>query len=160
VRAASDLLVTVNWSLYSSFHNTFLTPTVGWYARPYAYQLIASLPFALGWPLYALALGGVAVALRRRELGDRVLLAPMGPYFAMMGYSMLVFPRYLLPLLPPLAILAARAAAIVPARRLGALLVVGVFAYSLVFSASQVARFSLDQQRAVAEWIAATAQNR
>lgn len=140
--------------------NNHLSPTVGWYARPYLYQLVASLPFVLGWPLHLLAMAGVVVAVRRHDLADRMLLVSAGSYFLAIGASDVVFPRYLMPLFPALAILAARAAWRLPSRPLGGAVLAAVWAYSLVLSASQVARFSYDQQREVARWIRSAAGER
>jgi 4-amino-4-deoxy-L-arabinose transferase-like glycosyltransferase len=137
-------------------NNNSLTPTLGWYGRRYLFELVASLPFSLGWPLYAAALSGVAVAAWRRERGDRLLLVLVGSFFLSIGASKAVFPRYLMPLFPGLVILAARA--LLELRRprwAGRALFAGVWLYSLVLTATQVARFSFDQQRGVAEWIAA-----
>jgi hypothetical protein len=130
----------------TGFLNNHLTSTLGWYGRPYLYELVASLPYALGWPLCALSYAGVGVAAWRRQPADRLLLAALVPYFAAMGGSLVVFPRYLLPLFPPLLLLAARALEALPWRRVGILLLAGVWTYSLALSASQVARFSTRQQ--------------
>src|SRR4029453_5355386 len=96
------------------FSNNCLTPTLGWYGQPYLYEIVASLPFSLGWPLYALAVIGGCVALWRRELGDRLILATLVPYFVVIGGSNGVFPRYLLPLFPGLILLPARGACFFP----------------------------------------------
>lgn len=139
------------------FPNNRLTSTLGWYGHPYLYELVASLPFSLGWPLYALALIGVGLALWRHAWPDRLVLATIVPYFYVVGGAHAVFPRYLLPLLPMLVILAARALTTVvrsTAARAG--LLAAVCLYSLVLSASQVARFSWSQQRQVAEWVTAS----
>src|SRR5262249_52527689 len=94
------------------------------------------------------------VAVWRHELADRVLLAGLLPYFVAIGRSQLVFPRYLMPLFPPLVLLAARAALGSEQRsRIGATVLVVVFLYSFVLAASQVTRFSTDQQRSVVRWI-------
>jgi hypothetical protein len=147
-------LHTVTSVHYLGFSNNCLTPTLGWYGRPYVYQLVASLPFSFGWPLYALALVGVCVAMLRRELADRLILATLVPYLVVIGGSMVVFPRYLLPLFPGLILLASRAAWVVfPWPYVRVVLLAAVWLYSLGLSATQVARFSFDQQRAVARWI-------
>ena len=145
---------------YSALHNDILSPTVGWYARPYLYQLVASLPFVLGWPMYALALAGIALAVRRHTVADRILFAVAAPYFLVMAGSMLVYPRYLLPLLPALVILAAGAADSIRSRRMRTVVLAGVWLYSLAFAGSQVARFSFDQQREVARWVSEAAGGR
>jgi 4-amino-4-deoxy-L-arabinose transferase-like glycosyltransferase len=138
--------------------NSFLASTLGWYGRPYLYQLWASLPFSLGWPLYSLALVGLCVAFARHQMADRVVLAALLPYFAIIGRSQAVFPRYLLPLLPVLVVLAARAAFEFRWRRTSLALLGGVWLYTLGLSASHVARFSSHQQEALARWIAANAR--
>ena len=141
--------------LYSGLHNNYLVPSLGWYGRQYVYQLVASLPFALGWPLYALSLAGVAVALRGHGRGDRLLLVTLVSFFVAMSSSQVAFPRYLMPLFPVLVILAGRAAtALERPRWAGLAVLAGVWIYTLALSVSQIARFSFDQQREVAEWIA------
>jgi hypothetical protein len=140
---------------YAAFAGGYLVESLGWYGRPYLYQLVAALPHALGWPLWLLAAFGVGVALRRRELADRVLLAQIVPYFAMVGSASVTVARYLLPLAPALAIFAARG---VRGRgthpRASAGVVAVVWLYTLVLSASQVGRFSNATQDAVAGWLA------
>ena len=103
------------------------------------------------------ALVGLAIAARRRALADRVVLAAVVPYFLVIGRAPVVYPRYLLPLVPPLVLSAARAAAELPWRRARAPVFVTVWLYSFALAASHVARFSLDQQEEVARWIAADA---
>ena len=136
--------------------NNHLTPTLGWYGRPYLFQLVAALPFSLGWPLYVAALAGVGVALWRREQADRLLLVAVGAFFLSIGASRAVPPRYLMPIFPGLVILAGRAL-LVRQRPpwAGRALLACVWLYSMVLTATQVARFSFDQQRGVAAWIAA-----
>jgi len=135
--------------------NNVLTPSLGWYGKPYFYQLFASLPYALGWPLYALALAGIVVAARRRELADRIVLSAILPYFAFMGSQQVVFPRYLLPLFPGLIVLAGRALLAADRwHRVRGALFATVWIYSMVLTATQVARFSRGQQAAVAQRIA------
>ena len=135
------------------FQNNCLAPSLGWYGRPYLYQLVAALPFSLGWPLAAVALAGVIVAVRRHGLADRIVLATLLPYFLVIGSSPVTFPRYLLPLFPGLLVLAGRALGELP-RAPRATLVGIVLAYSLVLATSQVARFSTRQQWELAHWIA------
>src|SRR5690606_29021176 len=62
-----------------------LSPGLGWYGRPYLYQLVAALPFALGTPAYLVCLLGVAIALRRRTPADRVLLIGLAAWFVFIG---------------------------------------------------------------------------
>jgi hypothetical protein len=92
-----------------------------WYLPPAAiYHAIVSLPIGLGWPLWSLSLGGVALAVRNRRPADWLLLLAVVPYYLVLADSNLRFLRYVVPLLPPLSILAARcvvSAAAVCARR-------------------------------------------
>jgi len=159
---AGDVLTTMDRARITTssapqiFANNHLVSALGWYGRPYLYELVASLPYGLGWPLALMALLGVGIAVWRRELADRIVLASVVPYFLVMGGSAVVFPRYLLPLFPGLVILAARAAfAVGTSRQTSRVLLAGVWTYSFLLAVTQVARFAADQQQAVAEWIAA-----
>ncbi|MCC6731280.1 MAG: glycosyltransferase family 39 protein [Chthonomonadales bacterium] len=72
------------------------------------YHLRSSLRYGLGAPLLALSLGGVAWAVVRRARGDIYLAAFAAPYYLLIGYANVRFMRYVAPLCPVLAILAAR----------------------------------------------------
>jgi 4-amino-4-deoxy-L-arabinose transferase-like glycosyltransferase len=132
--------------------------SLGWYGRPWLVHVVATLPFAMGWPAYAASLLGVVTALRRRTIVDRILLVTITVYFVLLGLPYPTFPRYVLPLLPALVVLAARAllGLRLPARP-RALLCAAVVAYGFVLGGTQVARFSYDQQFAVAAWLRALA---
>lgn len=133
-----------------------VVPSLGWYGRPCLYQLVAVLPYALGWPLHALALLGLGAALWRREAADRLALATIVPYFVVVASPGLTAARYLLPVFPPLAMLGARVALGPSGRRRAGMWAVGAaWVWALVLAISQVARFSYDQQKAVAGWIGA-----
>jgi 4-amino-4-deoxy-L-arabinose transferase-like glycosyltransferase len=135
------------------FANNCLVPSLGWYGHPYLYQLVASLPYVLGIPLFLLAIAGLYVAVKQRTLADRLILSAVVPYFVAIGGWRVVFPRYLLPLVPGLVILGARSGVAQPRARSGAILVLAVWLYSLCLTTSQVRRFSFGQQLAVARWI-------
>jgi hypothetical protein len=137
------------------FLNNRLTTDIGWYGRPYLYQLVAALPFMLGWPLHLASLFGVVVALRRRTAADVVLLAAIAPHVAVVGAASLTFPRALLSIAPVSVVLAARAL-LAPGRwrRGRAAVLVAVWAYTLAFTASLVHGISVDQQADVARWLA------
>jgi hypothetical protein len=62
---------------------------------------------ALGTPLHVLALGGVALALARRDAPSLLLLAAVVPYLLLTSVASWVLVRYVLPLVPLLALLAA-----------------------------------------------------
>ena len=129
-----------------------IVESLGWYGRPYLYQLVALLPFSLGWPLYLGALGGVGLAVVRRSLVDTILLVHVVTYFLLVAGSRVSFPRYMIPILPACCLLAGRLLVSLPARHARTVSAV-VLLYTLALSASQVDRFSYTQQRAVADWI-------
>jgi 4-amino-4-deoxy-L-arabinose transferase-like glycosyltransferase len=136
--------------------NSHLAATLGWYGRPYLYQLVAALPFALGWPAYLLSLFGVGVALWRRTPVDRVLLVALAAWLFFLGRTHVTFVRYLIPLFPALAVLAARGLLVLRLPRpVTAAIAAAVVAYGFALGFSQVDRFSYDQQLEVARWIAA-----
>ena len=137
-----------------------LVPSLGWYGRPWLYQLVAALPYVLGWPVYGLVLLGVAAAVRRRDAGDRVLLATVVPYFAAIGASRVTLLRYLLPMFPAMVVLAARSAPMLPGRRTWAGLVAGASLYALALSVTQIARYSMEPRMALARWVASLSSPR
>jgi hypothetical protein len=139
----------VTWAGFPTDH---LVPTLGWSGHPWLYQLVASLPFLLGLPLYLLVLVGVVRAVARHDRDDRVLLAFLVAWFGVVGASRVTFARYLLPLVPALVPLAAR---VLAARPAGIAIAIVATLYGTALSASQVARFSWSSQSAVAAWIQA-----
>jgi len=133
-------------SMWNAPNNT-LASSLGWYARPYLYELVASLPFSLGWPLYTASLAGLWGAVRRRDLLDRILLAALGPYFLLIGVSHITFPRYLLPLFPPLMLLVSRLLPEPPRRGSAGVAALGVvWLYTATLTFSQVANISHERQ--------------
>jgi hypothetical protein len=133
-----------------------LVPSLGWVGTRWVYELVAVFPFGLGWPVWLLALAGVALALRRRTLADWVLLGGVGTYFLAIGASPALYPRYLLPLVPGLLVLAAWVGVALARRSAaGAAVVAAVWLYTFVLSASHVSSASLEQQKEMVAWIAA-----
>ena len=78
---------------------------VGWV------RLLLALWYGLDPGLFILALAGVAVALWRHTVADWIVLAFVLPYYLLIGAGHSVFFRYADPLIPPLCLLAGRAAA-------------------------------------------------
>ncbi|MGQ9525800.1 MAG: glycosyltransferase family 39 protein, partial [Armatimonadota bacterium] len=78
----------------------------GWW-----YHLAHNLRYGLGLPMLVACLAGVAVALWRRHPTDVVLLSFCIPYYAVIGGFEVRFMRYLIPLLPAMAVLCAEAVA-------------------------------------------------
>jgi hypothetical protein len=66
-----------------------------------------TLPLGLGWPLLLAGLGGCAWLGWRRRPADLALLGGILAYYAVAGSGKLVFPRYMLPLVPLLCLAAA-----------------------------------------------------
>src|SRR5262249_11026871 len=73
----------------------------------YLFNLGYSLPEALGWPLYLLALAGLAWALVVRGGREAVVLRVTVPYLLVIGTWSSRFERYVIPLLPSLTLLGA-----------------------------------------------------
>lgn len=79
--------------------------------------LTATLPGAFGWPGFVVVLIGLGRAIWKRRPSDLVLLALVVPAFASMAGITWVLPRYPIPLIPALAVLAADASvSLLPAR--------------------------------------------
>lgn len=114
---------------------------------------------ALGYVLYLLAALGVLYALIRRTAADWLLLAAIVPYLVLTSFASWVVVRYTLPLLPLLAILAARVAhqsisVRLPYRAAGYSMIVLVCAWTLL---ADVAYLRLEAGKNVrelaTEWI-------
>ena len=76
-------------------------------ASGYLFHLAYSLPVAMSWPVYLLALAGLAWALAVRGAREVVLLAFAVPYLLVIVTWSSRFERYAIPLLPCLTLLAA-----------------------------------------------------
>ncbi len=88
------------WSLYD----------IG--TKPFLFHLTDLLPYSLGLPLFAPAVAGCLLAVVLRNRAALVLLSWVIVYFAAVGGHHLKPVRYVLPLLPPLVVLAAWACAL------------------------------------------------
>jgi 4-amino-4-deoxy-L-arabinose transferase-like glycosyltransferase len=133
--------------------NNCVTPNIGWWGHRWLEYIVAILPYGLGLPLALLAFAGVGVAVARRTVADRIVLAMLLPYFIYTGYFSVAFPRYTLPLFPALALLAAAALGRVGRARMMAVVAGIVVAYGAALSASQVGRYTWQQQEEVAAWL-------
>jgi len=154
---AMEGLSHISSASYLAFWNVHLVPTLGWYGRPYLYQLVAGLPFALGWPLYLATLAGVGRALVRLDASDRVLLVTLGATFLSVGMSFVVeASRYYLPMVPILIVLTARLLDEMRARRVALAIFAAVWLYGGALTLSQVARYSYAQQMEVANFVKST----
>jgi 4-amino-4-deoxy-L-arabinose transferase-like glycosyltransferase len=121
---------------------------------PYIYPIVQQLRWGMGWPMGLAAFGGlfyvvwraVRVPPGRKEW---VLLAWMVPGFAFIGGLYAKYPRYLLPLVPVLALYAARL--LFDLDRWKRVFIGGVLAYSLLHCTAFLALF-----RSPHPWIAAS----
>ena len=78
---------------------------IGWW-----YILVRNLGDGMGLPLLIAAIAGVVYAFRKRSLGDILTLSFALPYYIVVGAAVSRYARYEIPLLPVLALLAARLA--------------------------------------------------
>jgi 4-amino-4-deoxy-L-arabinose transferase-like glycosyltransferase len=85
---------------------------IGW-----IFHTAVTLPFGLGLGAYALSLAGLAVAAVRRTPGDVPLVVFCAGYYLVIGAGHENFFRYVLPLLPALAVLAGRVLHALPGPR-------------------------------------------
>ena len=147
-------LSNISSSSYLAFWNVQLVPTLGWYGRPYVYQLVAGLPFGFGWPLYLTILAGVVAAVRRHDVADRVLLVTLAAYFLSVGMSFVVeATRYYIPMVPIVLVFVARMLDGLRAPRVRTAVLAVVWAYTAVFTLTQVQRYSFAQQMGLASWV-------
>jgi 4-amino-4-deoxy-L-arabinose transferase-like glycosyltransferase len=70
-------------------------------------HLKLTFPHGLGWPLYVASALGLARALLRRCASDVTLLSFAVPFLVLISSVRVTFPRYVLPLVPLLMVLAA-----------------------------------------------------
>jgi hypothetical protein len=118
--------------------------------------------WSLGWPMFLLCVGGVALALadrRRRVLFW--LMAPVASYYiTFIGVVLYTYDRFMLPASFVLAFFGGAMAAGLtdPARRwprARRALACGIFAYSLLYAASIDVTLNLDARYAAERWMAA-----
>jgi 4-amino-4-deoxy-L-arabinose transferase-like glycosyltransferase len=70
-------------------------------------HLKVTFPQGFGWPFYLAGVAGIVRAVWLRRPTDLVLLAFFVPFFALVSSVSTVFPRYLVPLAPVVAVVAA-----------------------------------------------------
>lgn len=70
--------------------------------------MVNSLGYGLGVFLLVMALAAVGMAIVRRKPGDWLVLSFVVPYYAMVSFSEVRFARYVILILPPLAMLVGR----------------------------------------------------
>ena len=72
-------------------------------------HLKTTLPAGLGWPLFLASIAGLVRALLLRRPAELVILAFVVPYFVLVSGVRVTFPRYIVPIVPALVVLAALA---------------------------------------------------
>lgn len=124
-------------------------------------RFAVALVLGTGWPFVALAGAGAVAALRRRERALLPLACFALGYGLLLATAPLVLNRYVLPLVAPLAVLAARATAIAPSRAVRLLLGCVVLATALPETVGQVRlRLREDTRVEAARWIEAHVPDR
>jgi 4-amino-4-deoxy-L-arabinose transferase-like glycosyltransferase len=121
-------------------------------------HLRETFPAGLGWPVFLAAGAGLLRALRLRRPADLALLGFVLPLLVTVGTVKTVFPRYLVPLVPPLAVLAAELvlAAIPASRALAAALAIVMVAPSAMAAMRFDALAAQKDTRVLAaEWVEA-----
>jgi 4-amino-4-deoxy-L-arabinose transferase-like glycosyltransferase len=165
VVAPGEFLDGLTWQMRhaGSTHGlVFLDTAPGW-----IYHAVTSLAYGLGWPLFAVVLGGVVLStIQARQHRVWRILAWTGlAYYAVTGCAPLKFSRYLLPLLPLLAVLGAwgwvGTLRLLPrvARMVGRVLVGAAVLWGLLLCAAHIRVLVLQDTRLEAgRWLAAHAK--
>lgn len=125
---------------------------------PYLFHLTDNLPWAMGWPLAILSLGGFVFCLLRRRKEDIVLAAWIVLNFLLIGSWFVKSIRYLLPIIPFLCLAAAELTAEMLSRRrwklLGASAAAAAFLWGGVFSAAFISIYRAPHAKTRAsEWV-------
>lgn len=137
----------------------------GWVFHPLVYQVVAQWPLCMSWPLYAVGLGGLGRAVWfHRDSRNRLLLwGYLVPWVAVVGTATVSFPRYAIPVLVGLVVLAAawlgEALRVGPRRRRLALAVVlvAVVGYAGCMSATLARKLEPQSAALAASWLAENA---
>ena len=133
----------------------------------FVYHVTHSLAPGMGIPLLVLSGLGVLYAVRKRTPADFAMLAFLIAYYVVIGAAQVRFARYTIPILPVLAVFAARVSADL-VRRLGSgrtfarcvgylvvLILVAVIGYTLFFSLAIDRTYaSTDTRDLASDWIA------
>lgn len=132
----------------------------------YIHHLTNSLWPGMGLPLLVLAVAGVVYAVRKHTTADLALLMFVIAYYGLIGAAQVKFARYTMPLLPLLAVLAARFCVEMADRREAGVklakstgyIVIAVFvlftAYTLTYSLALDRMFAAtDTRDRAADWV-------
>lgn len=130
--------------------DVFATTGNGW-----IYHLTTNLPFVLTWPLLILCLLGIWRICATKEISKQrwPLLIFTGIFFLSLGFSQVRFMRYVLPIIPPLIVLAvfgARWIKVLLGKKLSIAICGLVFAISLLGSLNIISNFAGSDTRTLA----------
>ncbi len=128
---------------------------------PYLHHWTHLWPRGAGWPLTILFLVGISLGLWRRNRNNGLILLWAGIYFILIGGLHTKPIRYLLPLLPFLALLAAdfcvwfvRSPRFVRVRKLAVVIFAAVFLYSALYGVAFASLYTREDSRIqAARWM-------
>ena len=131
---------------------------------PYLHHWTHLMPRLAGWPATALFLVGLVYGMARRSPARDLLLLWCGAYFLQVGGLHAKHVRYLVPLLPPLALFSGAVLCnlieqtVAWKRRLGIALTVFTAGYALVYGLAFARIYTIEDSRIQAgRWLAAQA---
>ena len=141
----------------------FLTPwsLVDIHTIPYLHHWTHLWPLGIGWPLTILFIFGLSYSLWKIDHQKGLILLWIGIYFYVIGGLQAKPIRYLLPLLPFLALLSAdfcvwfiRSPQLARARKLGIGICAAVFMYSAIYGVAFASLYTREDSRIqAARWI-------
>ena len=137
-------------ALNAKGHYGFDLEPAGFLYSPFDYVFGALVPFAMGAPAAIVGMVGIGAALARRTRSDIVWLPFVVIFLGLLSIAPVVFVRYVLPVVPLLAVFAARALsrAMESRQRIAAwaaaALTLGVVGYSFLYTWTSSARFAND----------------
>jgi hypothetical protein len=126
----------------------------------FVYHVATNLYYGMGWPLLLVSLVSLVYAGMRRERADGLLAVFAFPYYALIGFAVVRYARYAIPLLPFLALWTARmlaalmASSRVSVRRAAGALAGAVAAATAVFGIFTIAPMAgRDPRDRAVDWI-------
>jgi hypothetical protein len=128
----------------------------------FVYQITTNLLYGMGWPLLIVAIAALVYAATRRERQDGLLAVFAVPYYALIGFAVVRYARYAIPLLPFLALWTGRLLSDVtsstrlPERRTGLAVAALTFVGTLYFAFQYIAPMARpDPRDRAVDWLTA-----
>ena len=126
----------------------------------FVFHVATNLFYGMGWPLLLIALGSLVFAGIRRERSDGLLAVFAVPYYALIGFAVVRYARYAIPLLPILALWSGRmldalwSSAKLSTSRAGIALTVATVASTAAYAVYYIAPMSkVDPRDQASTWI-------